>query len=457
MKTSLIGFFAYAYPEEKMRKRVDNAANALRAKGIEVNFCGYITDHDETSHFAAKEKLDRTAFDSDCIVILVAAWVESPPIMRVIANHLHLPILMWAPAGYRTDAGLISPAAAAGGTGLNFALKVFGAKHVSLYDRVDKGMRIDEAADFIKFAAALKRLKNTRVASIGYGDMNLYPLMYDGTLVKKYTGIHIDNMDLFDLYKYMEEIPNSLVKDFIKDFRSKAQFIIEPTETDLNVLAKSYHAIKRLITEKNYKAISLKCVLGMSKWMNFSPCMLESMIADEVDTICECDVYGMINQVIIKELTGTKAIFQEFYEFYENSILVGACGFAPFSLCAENCVKVQGHDWGSAGGIMNVSELKSGNITFTKLYTANGQMHLHCYRATAKSPERWQEDGWDGKGPKLPSLEIAIDGDMDEFQEYVEGQHYIVSYGDYYKLLERYCKFTGIRFNEHKSIDFEYK
>jgi hypothetical protein len=29
----------------------------------------------------------------------------------------------------------------------------------------------------------------------------------------------------------------------------------------------------------------------------------------------------MINQVIIKELAGTKAVFLEFYEFYKNNII----------------------------------------------------------------------------------------------------------------------------------------
>jgi len=37
MKTSLVGFFAYTYPEEKMKERVDNAANVLRLKGIVIN------------------------------------------------------------------------------------------------------------------------------------------------------------------------------------------------------------------------------------------------------------------------------------------------------------------------------------------------------------------------------------------------------------------------------------
>jgi len=457
MRASIVGFFGYSYPEAIMKERVDSAVNALKSKGADINFCGYVTDHDEGSQIAAKEKLDKSAFDSDCLIVLIVSWLESTPIIKVFSDQLHMPILMWVSAGYRTEAGFISPASAAGGTGLSFALKVFGAKHVSLYDIVDNGMRTDEALDFIKFSAALKGLRNIRVAAIGYADMNLFPFMYDGTLIKKYTGIHVDNLDFYDLNGYMEKVSDLQIKDFIKDFKSRFELVIEPTEADLNILAKSYIGINSLIDEKNYKAISLKCVLGISKWLNTSPCMLESLIADKVDTICECDVYGMINQVIIKELTGTRAVYLEFYEFYKNSILLSACGFAPFSLCVGDRMKVQGRSWGSSGGIMNVSELKGGNITFSKIYTVNGQMHMHCYRATAKSPEKWQEDGWDGKGPKMPSLEVSIEGDLEELQEYAAGQHYIISYGDYYKLLEKYCRFSRIRFNEHKDIDFGYR
>lgn len=455
MKASILGFFAYAYPEAKMKERIDNAINSLKDKGIDINFCGYVTDHDENSQFVAKEKLDKTSFDSDCIILIISAWVESPPVIRVIVNQMHLPILLWSLAAYRTDDGLISPAAAAGATGLNLALKVFGAKHISIYDIIDKESSVKKAADFVKFAHALKTLKNTRAASIGYSDMNLYSLMYDGTLIKKYTGIHIDNLDFYDVYMNMEKVNQSQIESFISVFSSKVKFINQPTEQDLKILAKSFLAIRDIIKEKQYKGITLKCVRGMSKWFNFSPCMLKSLIGDYVETICECDVYGLINQLIIHELTGTKAVFQEFYEFYENSILMGACGFSPPSLCSGDCMEVQGHNWGEAGGIMNVSNLKSSEkITLTKLYTVNGQMHLHCLRGSAKTPERWQEDGWGGKGPKMPSLEITIDSDLKELQEYVAGQHYIVCYGDFYDLLKQYCKFSGIRFNEHDSILF---
>ena len=60
-----------------------------------------------------------------------------------------MPILLWSLSGYRSKAGLIAPAAAAGATGVNFTLKAFGAKHIYLYDVVDSQSRVDEAVEFV--------------------------------------------------------------------------------------------------------------------------------------------------------------------------------------------------------------------------------------------------------------------------------------------------------------------
>jgi len=72
MRASIVGFFGYSYPEAIMKERVDSAVNALKSKGADINFCGYVTDHDEGSQIAAKEKLDKSAFDSDCLIVLIS-------------------------------------------------------------------------------------------------------------------------------------------------------------------------------------------------------------------------------------------------------------------------------------------------------------------------------------------------------------------------------------------------
>jgi len=456
-RTSLIGFFAYAYPENVMKTKIEETVKALESKGVDVNYIGYVIDHDENSIDQAKKKLEETCGNSSSIILVISGWTESPPIFRVIADFLHLPILLWCLSGYHTHAGLISPAAAAGASGLNLPLKIFGAKHVSIYENVGEELNINEAYSFVKFADSLQKFRSMRIASIGYADMNLYSLMYDGVIIKKYTGIHVDNIDFIDIKFLMDKIKNDDKEKFIEDFKKEVCFVTPPTQSDLEMLARTCLAINQTIEEKDYKAITLKCVLGMSKLFNYSPCMIKSVIGNKVETICECDIYGLLAQVIIKELTNTKSIFLEFYEFYKNSVLMGACGFAPFCLCDEEQVKVQGHDWGDAGGLMNVSKLKTGKVTLVKLYVVNGQMHMHLLTGNARTPEKWQEDGWEGKGPIMPSLDIEIDGDMEDFQDNLAGQHYIIAYGDITKIMKRYCKFTGIRFNEHDKIDFDYK
>jgi len=44
----------------------------------------------------------------------------------------------------------------------------------------------------------------------------------------------------------------------------------------------------------------------------------------------------------------------------------------------------------------------------------------------------------------LPSLEIVLDGPVDDFIQKVSGQHYILSYGDHTEALKDLCRLLGI-------------
>lgn len=458
IKTSLIGLYSYAHPKEKMNSRIDKVVKSLRSKNIDVNFIGYVADHDKNSIEAAKKKLIETIGDSSSIVLVISGWVESPPVLRVITDFLHLPMLVWSLAGYYTDNGLISPAGAAGASLLNQVLKNMNAKHITIYQKVGEDLNVETAAGFLKFFNSLKRFKGIRVASIGYACSNLYPFMYDGNVIKKFTGIHVDNIDLLEIKLLADEVKDKEIKVFVDRFKKRVCFISEPSNEDLEILARYSIAIGKIIDENGYKGITLKCGSGAGKLLNFTPCMELSYISDKVEAICECDVYGLLTQVIIHELTGTKAMFLELFEFYERSVLMASCGFAPFSLCKGDCIKVQEHDWGGAGGLMNVSELETGKVTLLNLSVKKGQMYIHLVTGNAKTPENFQEEGWkDGKGPKIPALEIELDEDIEKFQDNIAGPHYIVAYGDITELMKLYCTFTGIKFNEHDRTDYDYK
>ena len=448
VKTSLIGFYSYAHPKDKMNSRIDKTVSSLRTGGVDVNFIGYVADHDKSSVGAAKKKLAETIGDSTSITLIISGWTESPSILKVIGDFLHLPILVWSLSGYYVDSNLISPAGAAGASLLKQALTNIGTKHITIYQRVGEDLDVEAAINFLKFFNSLKKFRNTSIASIGYACSDLYPFMYDGNVIKKFTGIHVDNLDLLEVKLLADKVKDIEIKNFIYKFKEKVCFVSEPSSKDLEMLARYSIAIDKIIDENNYKGITLKCGSGAGKMLGFTPCMLLSIIGDKVEAICECDVYGLLAQVIIHELTGTKAMFLEFFEFYKKSILMASCGFAPLSLCKEDCIKVYGHDWGDAGGLMNVSELKTGRVTLINLHVEDGKMCMHLVTGNAKIPENFQEEGWDyGKGPKIPSLEIEIDGDMKEFQDNIAGPHYIVAHGDITEPIKLYCKFTDIKLN----------
>ena len=176
--------------------------------------------------------------------------------------------------------------------------------------------------------------------------------------------------------------------------------------------------------------------------------MLLSLIGGMVNTICEDDIYGLIAQTIINKITGLKPMFLEIFEFYKNSVLMASCGYAPFSLCKEDCISIYQHDWGNSKGLMNISELKEGQVTLFNLYPKNGKIAMQALTGIGKTPEKFQEEGWaDYKGPKIPSLEITLDTNIEKFKEKIIGPHYIIVHGNQINTIYSFCKFTGIELN----------
>jgi len=446
---SLIGFYSHAHSEEVMNSRIDGAIKLLKNNNIDVNFIGHVVDHDERLAEETRKKLEDTVKDSSCLVLVFSGWSESTSILKIISNFFHLPIIIWSLAGYYNESGLVAPAAAAGSSLLKNTIEDLGTKYVTVYDSVDKNPDIKNILGYINLFACLRRFKDFKIASFGYACSNLYPFMYDGNLIKKYTGIHVDNLDLLELKMVADKVDSKEKKDFATDFNKKYNQENKISVKEIELLAKYHIALEKIITENDYKGISMKCGSGPGKLLDFTPCMLLSLVGDRVNTICENDIYGLVIQTIVNEISGIRPMFLEIFEFYKDSVLMASCGYAPFSLCKKDCIDICEHDWGGCGGIMNISRLKEGPVTLFSLFARDGKMIIQALTGKGKTPEKFQEEGWsDYKGPNIPSLEIETDTDIEKFKDNIIGPHYIVVKGDLIKTVETYCKFTDIGFEK---------
>ena len=94
-------------------------------------------------------------------------------------------------------------------------------------------------------------------------------------------------------------------------------------------------------------------------------------------------------------------------------------------------------------GILNVSKVKPGTVTMSRLVYKNGKYIMHLLLGDGKTPPKWEECGWDAPAPQLSALEIFLP-DVENFAQNVACQHYIISYGDNRAAIRDLCTILGI-------------
>ena len=88
--------------------------------------------------------------------------------------------------------------------------------------------------------------------------------------------------------------------------------------------------------------------------------------------------------------------------------------------------------------------VRDGPVTLLRLIEDNGHYRLHKATGLAVQPRRWEEYGWSQPAPQLPSLEVILDGPVEQFADQVASQHTIVAYGDLSDPVTQLCRILGI-------------
>ena len=202
-------------------------------------------------------------------------------------------------------------------------------------------------------------------------------------------------------------------------------------------------AIAAKIEERGWEAITLIDVDGMKKLEGFPPAMVFMLLEKlcGVLTVPENDVMGAVTQLIMKYLSGQTVPYLEYYEFFEESMLIGVPDFVPKAATRGDVTVLPAAFGLLNASLLNVSKVKTGFVTCARLFYIGGKYKMHVYTAEAKEPPAWNEFGWDDPAPQLPSLEVfPTSCTVEDFAQKVSSQHVIVAYGDYTEQLRDFCK-----------------
>ena len=244
----------------------------------------------------------------------------------------------------------------------------------------------------------------------------------------------------------MEKVDSAEVTRLAKEVGSRWIFVKDPKPGSVEKSAALYLAIRANIKERGYQAFSYNDVDGIKKLLGFAPAGAMTLLHDEMDiaSVPENDCLGAVTQFIVKSLTGQAAAYLEFYEFMENGALMGVPDYVPPSMVDGN-VTVMPNAFGNFGeGLLNVSKLKTGTVTQARLCYNSVSCSMHITTADARTPRKWEEAGWAPPAPQLPSLEMIFDHPVEEFNQNIMSQHYIISCGDNRAVLKDFCDLLSI-------------
>ncbi|MBX3253150.1 MAG: hypothetical protein KF862_03325 [Chitinophagaceae bacterium] len=444
MKIGFVGFGEVNSPVELIKAKCEVARAEIASLGFPLVTTAVVTD-DAEGKDVARAITDMKEDEFDVLIVCLAGWIPSHAVIAITHGYAHKPIILWGLAGDMENGRIVTAAAQAGTTALRKVFADLGYKFRYVYNIIGQPSPLHKIECFIKAAFAQQSIAGSRVGMMGFRDMKLYNTLYEGLSLKKDYGIDVEFFEMLELLQEAEQVDEAGIEPLLHKIRSEWHFVQPVDEGFLRKGIRYYMALQKIARANGYNALSLKDVDGMKKLLHFPPAFLFMLLSDEADlcTIPENDVMGAVTQLIVKQLTGQCGAYFEFYEFFEEGVLMGVPDYVPAEVVKGKVKVTRAAFGGISGGLLNISEVKTGKMTLARLSNTGSRYTMHIITGTAK-PVRWEEAGWEQPAPQLPSFELALDQPVDDFSEKVSGQHYIVAYGDQTALLKDFCYLKNI-------------
>ncbi|MBX7122165.1 MAG: hypothetical protein K1X42_08540 [Opitutaceae bacterium] len=442
-----VGFGEVNTPREIIETKCKSASAVIATLGVKLLTTDPVSD-DPAGQDVKRAVRELTREPIDALVVCIAGWIPTYAVVNVLQELRHVPMLLWGLSGCYEDGRLVTTAGQAGTTALRKTMQDLGYRFEFVFDYPGRPHRTDRLAEFFRVVSASRALHGARVGMMGHRDMKLFATLYNGVSLKKTLGVDIDSFEMLEMVQRMEQVPAAEVRKLVGRVGEQWKFESAADPQTLEKSVRCYLALREIILERDYAAISLIDVDGMKKLLQLPPAMIFMLIADELQlpTIPENDSLGSVTQLIVRALTGQAAPYFEFYEFMEDRLLIGVPDYVPAAV-VDGQVIVRPTRFGSFNeAVLNVSKVKTGRVTLARLMTQADGYALHVVTGEAVAPCRWEEAGWQPPAPQLPSLEVILDTSVESFAEHVAAQHYILAYGDVTRELKAFCRLHRIAY-----------
>jgi L-fucose isomerase-like protein len=433
------------YVPERLRAITADAEMQLRAAGIDL------VRTDPVFALGQEDRAIRElrAQPWDFLIVNVINWIDPRAATRILYEFRGEPVVLYSKGGFTEGDTLISPAAGAGSTALRYPMERWGMKFTYLFNGHDQPMDVQGILKFGRAARAMKKLRGARVGILGFNDMGLYTTGFNVTTLRGAIGVEVESFDMLQLERRMNAIEDKVVKDEAARISADWEYPLgkPPVET-IEKSIRLYLATVEICREKNFSAVSYKCVEGLPAHMGVVHSVPSALVATAgYPYVDEDDVGTMVAELMLKYISGETPTFIEHYEHHPEWILLGVDGFLPMQLMRGKPM-VKSISTVLLQGLVFCSKMKTGRMTLACLSedlpsAGSSAYRMHIATGEGKEPPQWVEMGV--PLPSWPSVKFIPDSTVRSILNHVQSQHFAAVFGDYGDEMVELCRLMDIR------------
>ena len=442
--------FREGYPDEIVDPFIEQAINLIGETGIDfVQTKSVIYDND-ADYVAGNYNPN----EYDFTVLIMPTWFEPVTVVRAAKPYFNKPIVVWGFSNFSHKGRRVNLGSSAGAGVAKGTLREYGVNHEYIYyspgvghDNVIK----NKLSKIANVSRAMKMMHNSRILCIGYqfGGMTLGDM--DLTKMRQVFGPDLIELDSYTLISQMDQINSES-----ETYKENATKIVELTNgsigAKLEPVTRMYTVLKNMVGEYNAQALTLKCHFALSQEYGLTACIPLSVIGTEIVASCEADIPLTLTELLLHYLSnGRQVTYGDTHELKNDTVLWGACGFAPAGMCVGEKITCQlpveeATGLGATFGdyITNKNWLKAGRMTVARiLKDTDGGFTLHATTGTAVGEiGEVSEFG----APQYAFTDMKLDCDMDSFAQHLGSHHYALVYAELAEELQLYSKFMEINY-----------
>jgi len=432
----LLPFCDPGYDLSAAKEQVAQLETYLQRNGIECVAADMISDYAHAAKFA-----DEIApYSCDFPILFPVTWSEPRLAVTAARPFFGQPMAVWCRSWFEYYGERIEMSSTPAAAALRGCLQEMGVPCEFFTDMPEVGKSIERLRTFAAAARAISSLRHTKIGFFGMNFNGITAADFDLSLLRKQFGTEIYTFDVYEMLKKMEAVmPDS------PEYAAMKQRVCEKVRgavgNYLNRIVRMCVVLERCVREYDLQALDLRCNMELSQTYGLSACLPLSVLGDSVICSCEADIPVVLTQVILQQLTGQIATYVDLRSFTDDSVEVGACGFAPASMTG-GCADTGLSGAPQSGYLTNTNPFDPGAVTLARvLKYPGGQLALHMASGTSEKMERpLREMGC----PRYPMANVRLKKPAESFLSHVGANHYALAYGNADEAVAMFCKYTGV-------------